>query len=132
MTHVVTRIARDLVIGRGWQHGTDLEDAVARRLSEVFHVSEVSQQHRIGRYRIDFAWPQTMIALEVDGWHHRSPEGAAHDAQRDAVLRSLGWLVLRVDDRHGRDSMDLQVVRVCRTIKALQYLDGRMTHVRQP
>lgn len=115
-------ITRDLVVQRGWRAGTTLENAAARRLSGVFEPAEVRQQHAVDRYRIDFAWPDVMLALEVDGWHHRSPEGAAHDALRDAVLRAAGWLVVRVDDRHGRDVMDEQVVRVCRLVHGLRAL----------
>jgi very-short-patch-repair endonuclease len=115
----VARYTREVVQSRGWQPGTDLENAAVMRLSMVFQHRQVRQQHRIGSYRVDFAWPDLMVALEIDGWHHRSPEGAAHDAQRDAWLRGQGWIVLRVDNRHGLDNMDLQLVRICRLIKVL-------------
>lgn len=105
---------------RGWRPGSDLENLTARLLSSAFRPDEVRQQHPIGRYRVDFAWPDVMVALEVDGWHHRSPEGAAHDARRDAALRAAGWLVLRVDDRNGRDEMDEQVTRASRVVHGLR------------
>jgi len=47
-------------------------------------------------YRLDFAWPEPMVAVEYDGY-------AAHvdrmvrDAARDEDLRRRGWLVLRAD-----------------------------------
>lgn len=121
MTDPLRRVNRDIVRKRGWQSGSDLEDAVAWRLSGVFSPSEVVQQHKVGPYKIDFAWPDVMVALEVDGWHHRSPEGAAKDAQRDAWLRSKGWLVLRIDDRHGLDNLDWpQLIRVCQLVQSLR------------
>jgi len=49
-------------------------------------------------YRLDFAYPHVLVAIEVDGPHHRRPEVAARDRRRDAHLASLGWLVLRFDE----------------------------------
>jgi very-short-patch-repair endonuclease len=109
-----------LIQERGWIPGSNLENFAARRLSGAFRPTEVSQQHRVGRYRIDFAWTDVKVALEVDGWHHRSPEGAARDSIRDSELRAAGWIVLRVDDRKGRDAMDHQLVRACRIIHGLR------------
>jgi very-short-patch-repair endonuclease len=114
------RINRQIVEDRGWRHGTDIEDRVAIWLSQAgFRPGEtVEQQYRVGRYRLDFAFPDVKMGLEVDGWHHRSPEGAARDAERDSWLRSQGWLILRVDDRHGEDSFSEQVDLVCWLVNA--------------
>jgi very-short-patch-repair endonuclease len=108
---------------RGWKPGTDLENRVTRFLAGAFTTADLKQEHRVGRYRLDYAWPDVMVGLEVDGWHHRSPEGAAHDAQRDAWLRGQGWLVLRVDDRNGLDAMAEAIVRVCRVVHGLRAID---------
>lgn len=109
---------RRVVEEKGWESGTNLENLAARRLDQAGFRPRVhvDQQHRVGRYRLDFAWPELQIALEIDGWHHRSPEGAARDAERDSWLRSKGWLVLRVDDRYGEHSFEEQLVRVCRVV----------------
>lgn len=105
---------RQIVEAAGLNSGTDLEDRVAYRLHRAG--LKFTQQHRIGRYRLDFAWPLQRVAIEADGWHHRSPEGAAKDAHRDAWLRSEGWLILRVDDAHGTDSLELQIATMARLI----------------
>jgi len=76
------------------------------------------QQFRVGRFRLDFAWPGLKIALEADGWWHRSPEGAVKDRQRDSWLRSQGWLVFRVDDEHGEGVLAAQVARVARIVRS--------------
>jgi very-short-patch-repair endonuclease len=117
MTAVLRQLDRQFVEEQGWRSGTDLEDAATRWFHRVgLSPREVEQQYRVGRFRLDFAIPSLQIAVEVDGWHHRSPEGAARDAERDSWLRSEGWLVLRVDDRHGRESFDEQMVRVLRAV----------------
>jgi very-short-patch-repair endonuclease len=108
---------REYIAGHGWRPGTDLENMVARHLTHFAHRPE--QQHRAGRYRLDFAWPDLKIALEADGWWHRSPEGAARDRQRDSWLRSEGWLVFRIDDEHGERVLAQQVSRVAQIVTAL-------------
>ncbi len=50
----------------------------------------------VGKYRIDFAWPNKMLAIEVDGEQHFTPEAQEHDRIRDAFLREKGWTLLRI------------------------------------
>jgi len=47
----------------------------------------------VGRFFVDFGNPVAKVALECDGkeWHD-----AAKDAERDEILRKMGWRVLRV------------------------------------
>jgi hypothetical protein len=110
--NIFTQVRRQLVEENGFAAGTDLEDEVALLLARLGQGPE--QQYRIGRYRVDFAWPEQKIALEADGWWHRSPEGSARDRERDSWLRSQGWVVFRVDDEHGPDVLAEQVRRVSR------------------
>lgn len=122
MTTATGRIIRDIIIERGWLPGSDLEDHASRFLSSAgFRAVEVRQQHRVGRYRLDFAWPNLKIALEVDGFRHlHDPDQARRDAERDAVLRGQGWLVFRVDARDGVEGMQEQMVRVCQVVNAFR------------
>lgn len=46
------------------------------------------------RYRLDFALLNSKINIEIDGSSHKSRR--VHDENRDAILRSLGWRVVRV------------------------------------
>lgn len=100
----------------GQKPGAHLENQVALILSRSRITAE--QQYQVGRFRLDFAWPDVKIALEADGWWHRSPEGATADRQRDSWLRSQGWIVFRVDDEHGEDSLRDQVVRVAHLVSS--------------
>lgn len=53
-------------------------------------------QHRVGKYRIDFAYPELMIAIEVDGYGPRaSRRRFQSDTDRQNVLTAAGWTVLR-------------------------------------
>lgn len=46
------------------------------------------------RYRLDFAWEEPRVALEYDGYEAHE-DRAVQDADRDADLRSRGWIVIR-------------------------------------
>lgn len=50
----------------------------------------------IGAFRLDLAWPDLRIAVEVDGRLHGAPDVTAVDARRDAALEALGWTIIRV------------------------------------
>jgi very-short-patch-repair endonuclease len=51
-------------------------------------------------YKIDVAFPDVRLAVEADGgshsnWHNHK----AKDAKKDALLRGLGWKVLRFSNK---------------------------------
>jgi len=70
---MLRRIAADYCSQNGLVVGTYAENVAAMRLHR-WGIAVV-QQHRVGRYRLDFA--------------HR-------DSLRDSALRALGWVILRV------------------------------------
>lgn len=112
----VAAATRRLLVERDLPIGTALEN---RATWFMFRAGVLDQhQHRVGRYRLDFAWPDLLVALEVDGPHHWQPNVATKDVARDAYLRGLGWLVFRVDDSSG--TLEHQLARVCRIIHMLR------------
>jgi len=53
-------------------------------------------QHRVGRFGIDFAYPEWMLAIEVDGYGARSTRRRFQsDTDRQNHLTNRGWTVLR-------------------------------------
>ncbi|MGK5114705.1 DUF559 domain-containing protein [Geodermatophilus sp. CPCC 205506] len=80
-------------------------------------------QHRIvlpsGAIRLDRAWPEVKIAVELDGArHHTSPEDRRKDLARDTALAALGWVVLRftyADVRRDPDLVRRRVLEVYAT-----------------
>jgi hypothetical protein len=49
-------------------------------------------------YRLDFAFPEVRLVIEVDGYAgHFAPEQQRYDRRRDQRLRRAGWTVLRYD-----------------------------------
>lgn len=54
----------------------------------------------IGRFRLDFAFLEERVAVEVDGRQHLDRGVAAHDRRRTEALEALGWTVLRIRVDH--------------------------------
>jgi len=69
---------------------------VFRHRSMPSSVGQYQVQLPTRRIRLDRAWPEVKLAVELDGArHHTSPEDRRKDLARDRELAALGWVVLR-------------------------------------
>jgi very-short-patch-repair endonuclease len=103
---------------------TRTEDAEASLLWQLRHddlahmVPEPVLEHRfhpVRRWRFDVAWPDRLLALEVDGggWiagHHSRGQGIEDDAEKQSTAVSLGWRVMRLTPRMIRDGRAITLV----------------------
>jgi very-short-patch-repair endonuclease len=66
-----------------------------------------------GRYRLDLAYPDRLLAIEYDGAEHRTGARARRDLEREAALVRRGWTVLRFDAATvlGRPDVIVRTVR---------------------
>ena len=83
---------------------SELEIFGVRHVLAVPGIPPCEQQYRMmlrdGPVRLDAAWPEAKIAVELDGAaFHGSPEARERDLRRDAALAALGWVVLRFSYR---------------------------------
>lgn len=97
---------------------SELEARVARWLAAAALPTPV-RQHPVltehHRYRVDLAYPDLRIAIELDGWaHHGTRRAFDRDRERGNDLELAGWTVLRFTSRSTRDD----VVRVVRAARA--------------
>lgn len=68
-----------------------------------------------GRYRIDFAWPHVLLAVEVDGYaDHTSPTAFRRDRARRRALTAMGWTIIE----YTWDEIVSDPARVAREIAA--------------
>lgn len=79
-----------------------------------------AQQHRVvlngKRYRIDLAYPELKVAIELVGWDpHRGREAFDDDKARADELVADGWRVLEITSRHAPDDF-------------LRWIAGTLTH----
>lgn len=105
----------------------DLVKAAKRARSEkleralAFHIRAAglpspTQQHRFHptrAWRFDFAWPDRMLAVEMDGglWMnggHSRGSGQLGDMEKQAEAVLLGWRLIRVTDRHLRTGQAIE------------------------
>lgn len=49
------------------------------------------QEYQVGRYSLDFAWPEKMVYLEIDGSQHSLDWMQNHDKVRTEKLSEKGW-----------------------------------------
>jgi len=80
-------------------HATKAEALLWYELRELrTHGLKFRRQAPIGPYIVDFLCPSVRLVVEVDGDLHETGPGKRHDANRDAYLNSLGYVVLRIDE----------------------------------
>ncbi|MCF6388899.1 DUF559 domain-containing protein [Mycobacterium sp. MBM] len=52
--------------------------------------------YKVGRYRVDFAFPKSRVAIEIDGWaFHSDRADFQHDRERQNEIMLMRWQVLR-------------------------------------
>jgi hypothetical protein len=83
---------------------SELEIYGVRHVLAIPGIPPCEQQYRLllrdGPVRLDAAWPEVRMAVELDGAaFHGSPEARERDLRRDAALAAQGWLVLRFSYR---------------------------------
>lgn len=73
--------------------------------------------HNVRKWRFDFAWPDNLVAVEVQGgiWlgesgAHTSAKGRARDCEKLNEAALLGWRVLEIVREHIRSGQALQWV----------------------
>ena len=61
------------------------------------------RQHQIGPYIVDFFCNELKLVVELDGEYHFEAAQAEKDQERDAYLRSMGFEVLRFENKQFTD-----------------------------
>lgn len=95
---------------RNWEyalHGFPQDQSLCESTLEEMFYGAVQQnyphivlQYQIGAYRVDFAFPDKKIAIEVDGYYyHHTPEQLSQDAQKLRALQKMGWRLLRFTEQ---------------------------------
>lgn len=64
-------------------------------LNEIKDNTFVEEYH-IGKWFLDFAWPNKMIYIEIDGEQHEWAERKKSDEEKDNYCKELGWKCLRL------------------------------------
>jgi very-short-patch-repair endonuclease len=74
---------------------------------------------RLGRYEVDFLWPEQRLVVEVDGFaFHSSRVAFDRDRTRDAQLTAAGYRVVRLTWRQIVNDPEATLVRLTRALFA--------------
>jgi very-short-patch-repair endonuclease len=78
----------------------------AARLLRRSRLPRPVQQYVVGRYRLDFAWPDQLVALECDGrQRHSEDTDFQHDRTKLSDLAADGWRVLIATSADVNDAL---------------------------
>jgi very-short-patch-repair endonuclease len=116
-----TGVVRELLEERSLMLGGE-ESLLEKRFQDMARRHDLPApviQHEVwhsGRFvaRVDAAYPERKLAVEVDGYrHHSSPDAFQRDRTRQNRLVALGWTVLRFtwDDVVRRPQTVAQTIR---------------------
>lgn len=104
------------IVTQGKLEGSGFERQVIDALAAAGAPAPLLQERFLFRdgtpFHPDLCWHTHRLVVEVDGPHHLHPVFAAKDAKRDAVLRALGYTVLRISDKAWKADASGQVRRV--------------------
>ena len=75
------------------------------------------RQHSVGKYILDFYCPSERLAIELDGEHHFTEEGMAHDQKRTDYLNSFDIRVLRFENDEVFQSPEGVVAEIKRNFR---------------
>lgn len=80
--------------------GTFIEQAFSVAFRQVAPDTELSFQHPVLNYRLDFAHVPSMTAIELDGLKgHATPTDIEKDRRRQRAIEGEGWSVIRFGGR---------------------------------
>lgn len=86
-------------------HGENaLEQRIRECLDAMCLKASYIQESALGRYAVDFDFPEHAIALEIDGsyWHRDK----RRDHKKDAFLQRVGYTVIRIPEKDITDCKD--------------------------
>ena len=109
--------------GRIWR--TKLEMSLEKGLIERYRAGKIRSRwisgyevkHGSHPYLMDFAFPDLKVDVEADGeTFHSAPAQMERDRQRDAILRNLGWVVIRFGETEIKDQLTQALDRIEREL----------------
>ena len=64
-----------------------------------FEGRKFRRQHSINNFIVDFYCPAEQLIIELDGMVHFNPEAQEKDRKRDAILKEMGFKIMRFENR---------------------------------
>lgn len=71
-----------------------------------------NEKHLPTNYKVDIALPCYKIAIEIDGASHHAIGRKEQDDKKDALLKSLGWKVIRITNKEALCNTEIAVSKI--------------------
>ena len=78
---------------------------------------QIIREYSIFPYFIDFAFPDQKLAVEIDGSQHLLPERKQKDLEKDKILISQGWKVIRITENLVKTNWEIIYSTLQRCLK---------------
>jgi len=97
---------------------SDLEEAMVKQFTD-YKLKKPDREfrfHPVRRWRFDFAWPDKMLAVEIEGgiWNkgrHVHPQGFIKDCEKYNHAAAMGWTVLRFGPNEVKSKEAIQFIK---------------------
>ncbi len=80
--------------------------------SRQFEGRRFTKQHSIGKFIVDFYCPSEKLIIELDGDVHINPVAEEYDENRTRYLNSLGYKVLRFENKMVFDNLESVLIEI--------------------
>jgi len=80
--------------------------------SKRFEGRRFTKQHSIGNFIVDFYCPSEKMIIELDGNVHNNQIAEDYDKKRTLYLNSLGYTVLRFENKMVFDNLDSVLMEI--------------------
>ncbi len=75
------------------------------------------KQHSIGEYIVDFYCASEKLIVELDGDVHQNPKAEAYDEKRTSVFQSMGYKVIRFENKMVFDHLKSVLMEIKENFK---------------
>lgn len=92
----------------GWHNRKGERSYPEKYFESIFENENIigwSPDLKVGRWFIDFAFEDKMIAVEIDGRQHEDSDRKKSDEEKDKFLKQLGWKVIRIPWSNPKDQL---------------------------
>ena len=84
---------------------------------------QFNRQKPLDKYIVDFYCKKLNLVIEVDGESHYHDDAPIRDAERQAILESMGLKFLRFDDLDIKKDINSVVQRICEFIEDFESMN---------
>lgn len=89
-----------------------------RRLLTAARLPPPQSNVKIGRWEVDFLWPEQRVVLEFDSYRFHGHRAAfERDRRKDMSLTDAGYIVIRITWRQLRDEPLVVIAHIARTLE---------------